>query len=284
MRSEEASLQGARGTAPAWSMALPQLWPPGSVAPHPNPALGTRLWCGTGTGCQNWGALPALSKEATLGMSSLFLSLRKPMEATVPRGQRAAQPLNVKPITQRGPCSCFGEALRDGPQEEEQSDCGCWGWSPASYTLLSIVCIFYSPRTWIPRLGENLLRKGKTGSSLVAQQVKDPVLSPLWGRFDPWPRNFCMSRVRPKNKRKNWRGTRVSLGKSARPALRIPRHQGKGACHCDRAGSRQPRASEAEGGERSGVGGAAVSKQSVGLGKDSFEIHSVKEKRAISPL
>ena len=41
-------------------------------------------------------------------------------------------------------------------------------------------------------------RKRRLGSSLVAQWVKDPVLSLLWlrsllwGRFDPWPRNVCM--------------------------------------------------------------------------------------------
>ena len=29
-------------------------------------------------------------------------------------------------------------------------------------------------------------------SSLVAQLVKNPVLSLLWLEFDPWPRNFCM--------------------------------------------------------------------------------------------
>ena len=28
----------------------------------------------------------------------------------------------------------------------------------------------------------------------MAQQVKDPTLSLLWYRFDPWPRNFCMQR------------------------------------------------------------------------------------------
>ena len=26
----------------------------------------------------------------------------------------------------------------------------------------------------------------------MAQQVKDPALSLLWPRFDPWPRNFHM--------------------------------------------------------------------------------------------
>ena len=27
----------------------------------------------------------------------------------------------------------------------------------------------------------------------MAQLVKDPVLSPLWHRSDPWPRNFHMA-------------------------------------------------------------------------------------------
>ena len=40
--------------------------------------------------------------------------------------------------------------------------------------------------------------KNCCGSSLVAQQVEDLALSPLWlgplmcGRFDPWPGNFCV--------------------------------------------------------------------------------------------
>ena len=44
-------------------------------------------------------------------------------------------------------------------------------------------------------------------SSLVAQWVKDPMLSLqqlgllLWHGFDPWPKNFHMARVQPK---KNW--------------------------------------------------------------------------------
>lgn len=37
-----------------------------------------------------------------------------------------------------------------------------------------------------------------TWSSLLAQRVKNLVLSPLWLRFDPWVGNFCMSWVRPK--------------------------------------------------------------------------------------
>ena len=38
--------------------------------------------------------------------------------------------------------------------------------------------------------------------------VKDPALSLqwlrslLWFRFDPWPRNFCLPQVQPKNKKK----------------------------------------------------------------------------------
>ena len=40
------------------------------------------------------------------------------------------------------------------------------------------------------------------GSSLVAQQGKDPVLSLLWHRFSPWPGNFCMVWVQPKKKKK----------------------------------------------------------------------------------
>ena len=44
----------------------------------------------------------------------------------------------------------------------------------------------------------------RCGSSLVVQQVKDPVLpllwlrSLLWHRFDPWPGNFCMPQAQPK--------------------------------------------------------------------------------------
>ena len=46
-------------------------------------------------------------------------------------------------------------------------------------------------------------------SSLVAQQVKVPVLSLqrlgslLWCRFDPWPRNLYMLRVETKEKKTN---------------------------------------------------------------------------------
>ena len=39
--------------------------------------------------------------------------------------------------------------------------------------------------------------------------LKDPALSLLWRRFDPWPRNFCMPQARSKRKKKggaftNW--------------------------------------------------------------------------------
>ena len=46
------------------------------------------------------------------------------------------------------------------------------------------------------------------GVPIVAQQVKDPVLSLLWfrsllwQRLDPWPRNFCMLGAKKKKKRK----------------------------------------------------------------------------------
>ena len=59
------------------------------------------------------------------------------------------------------------------------------------------------------------IRKLGTGSSLVAQQVKDLVLSLqqlgslLWCGFDPWPRNFHMSREQPKEKEKK-AGTEIS--------------------------------------------------------------------------
>lgn len=48
-------------------------------------------------------------------------------------------------------------------------------------------------------------RKVGDGSSLVAQQVKDPVFSLLWLRsllwlgFDPWPGNFCTAKKKVGN-------------------------------------------------------------------------------------
>ena len=38
-------------------------------------------------------------------------------------------------------------------------------------------------------------------SSLVTQQIKDPALSLLWSRFQPYPRNLNMPQAQPKNKR-----------------------------------------------------------------------------------
>lgn len=39
--------------------------------------------------------------------------------------------------------------------------------------------------------------------------VKDPMLSLLWSRFDPWPGNFCMLQVAAKKKKFGVRGTRA---------------------------------------------------------------------------
>ena len=53
---------------------------------------------------------------------------------------------------------------------------------------------------------QECLLKSKTRSSLMVQQVQGSALSPLWLRFDPWPRNFCMPWAWPKkeeNQRQN---------------------------------------------------------------------------------
>ena len=42
-------------------------------------------------------------------------------------------------------------------------------------------------------------------SSLVAQLVRDLVLSLLWHGFDPWPQNFCTPQAQPKGKKKKER-------------------------------------------------------------------------------
>lgn len=58
------------------------------------------------------------------------------------------------------------------------------------------------------------LQESPRKSSLVAQEVKDSVLSLLglrslmWRGFDPLPRNFCMSQVWPKKKKKSLRKDR----------------------------------------------------------------------------
>ena len=38
-------------------------------------------------------------------------------------------------------------------------------------------------------------------SSPMAQRVKNPVLSLLWQRFNPWPGNFCMAKKRDKQRK-----------------------------------------------------------------------------------
>ena len=90
--------------------------------------------------------------------------------------------------------------------------------------LISVWCKRQkSGQVWILRLWNNVskktlrawkkidkvCRKGKRNqiriiileSSLVAQQVKDPVLSRQWLGLNPWPRNFCMPWVWPKEKK-----------------------------------------------------------------------------------
>ena len=47
----------------------------------------------------------------------------------------------------------------------------------------------------------NTLKMFAHGSFLVAQRVKDLVLSLLWCRFDPQPKNFHMLQVKPKKKK-----------------------------------------------------------------------------------
>ena len=49
-----------------------------------------------------------------------------------------------------------------------------------------------------------LARASAGWSAHVVQQVKALLLSLLWRRFDPWPRNFHMPQVWPKTKAKCW--------------------------------------------------------------------------------
>ena len=44
-------------------------------------------------------------------------------------------------------------------------------------------------------IGQGVHLKQFSDISLVAQGVKDPVLSLLWCGFDPWHRNFHMQQV-----------------------------------------------------------------------------------------
>ena len=63
-----------------------------------------------------------------------------------------------------------------------------------------LLCIVGGTVCWCRHYGKQL----KLGSSLVAQQVKDPVLPQLWcrlqlwHRFNPWPGNFHMLQTGPK--------------------------------------------------------------------------------------
>ena len=67
-------------------------------------------------------------------------------------------------------------------------------------------------------------------SSLVAEGVKDPVLSLPWHRFDPWPGNFCMLKARPKKKNERKQHHTLYL---ARRKRRSCRHQLSKCCwHC----------------------------------------------------
>ena len=65
-------------------------------------------------------------------------------------------------------------------------------------------------------------------SSLVAQQVEDPALPPLWlwlqlwRGFDPRPRNFHMWGTQPK-KRKSWGGA-LSLATLSKNSTLLPHH------------------------------------------------------------
>ena len=52
---------------------------------------------------------------------------------------------------------------------------------------------------WIYSLG---LKNKLSRHSLVVQQVKNLALALLWGRFNPWPRNFCMQWMQLKKKTK----------------------------------------------------------------------------------
>ena len=50
---------------------------------------------------------------------------------------------------------------------------------------------FASGCQWKCGVYEAFVKRVVTGSSLVVQSVKDPALSLLWLRFNPWRLNFC---------------------------------------------------------------------------------------------
>ena len=78
-------------------------------------------------------------------------------------------------------------------------------------------------RPTLGELGQNLLKeRGWCQSSLVAQWVKDTASLPwwlrslLWYRFDPWPGNFHIPWVQPKQReRREWRKLRKRARQSS---------------------------------------------------------------------
>ena len=69
--------------------------------------------------------------------------------------------------------------------------------------------------------GEKNMQLKDEGSSLVAQQVKDPALSLLWHRFDPWPGNFRMLWAWPKKKKKKKKNHKVLCSEDTDFSLRV---------------------------------------------------------------
>ena len=72
--------------------------------------------------------------------------------------------------------------------------------------IINLVIYWKTVEFW--EVGPRWYSETQLGSSLVVQQVKDPVLSllwlvsPLWHGFDPWPRNFHILWVWPKKGKK----------------------------------------------------------------------------------
>ena len=61
------------------------------------------------------------------------------------------------------------------------------------------------PQTGFRQMGKKalLIKVIIIRSSLVAQLIKDLMLSLLWHRFCPWPGNFCMLCVQPKKEKES---------------------------------------------------------------------------------
>ena len=111
-------------------------------------------------------------------------------------------------------CKCKikeGTIHANGPQAVRW---GIWRKSAPQLVYWSALVISHpsSSLAWAPRSDSDgvlcckSILKGCLGSSLMAQQVKDPVLSLLWfesllwGWFHPWPRNFLMPWAQPKKR------------------------------------------------------------------------------------